>query len=454
MKRRWLWVVYGAGTVVVLLSLAWMSALVLRLERGEAAAQAQTAHQEALRLALWRMDSWFAPRLAREAARPFFDYEPFYPQQRAYTKLLYEIQPGEVLVPSPLLSFRSDIIRLHFERLADGTFRSPQVPRGNLRDLAEAQYLALDRIEGAAGELLHVETLLDARTDLESCVNVAESHMNDPSIPPLLVQPETRRGGPAAGQLQQQLGQEYWVRNQQTADFQTAFKATDKVAAEIPHVAGTEQPIDVGPFVALWTGAGSEPGEPGDLIFVRRVRVAEQEMIQGFLCDWPTLRGHLLEQVSDLFSGPPGAWLEPVPDEARSSTLPGTMMATIPAALRVATPELATLPMMSPARWTLLISTLVVLAGLIVAAAALRASVTFGERRSRFASAVTHELRTPLTTFRMYTEMLADGMVPEGEKRQRYLHTLRDESARLANLVENVLSYARLEDAATRAGPA
>jgi signal transduction histidine kinase len=43
----------------------------------------------------------------------------------------------------------------------------------------------------------------------------------------------------------------------------------------------------------------------------------------------------------------------------------------------------------------------------------LRAAIGYGDRRARFASAVTHELRTPLTTFRMYSEMLADGMVQD-----------------------------------------
>ena len=43
----------------------------------------------------------------------------------------------------------------------------------------------------------------------------------------------------------------------------------------------------------------------------------------------------------------------------------------------------------------------------------LRASIAYGDRRSRFASAVTHELRTPLTTFRMYAEMLAEGMIDD-----------------------------------------
>ena len=58
---------------------------------------------------------------------------------------------------------------------------------------------------------------------------------------------------------------------------------------------------------------------------------------------------------------------------------------------------------------------------------------------------MTHELRTPLTTFRMYSEMLAENMVPDKSRRQSYLNTLRSEADRLFHLVENVLSYARLE---------
>jgi signal transduction histidine kinase len=45
----------------------------------------------------------------------------------------------------------------------------------------------------------------------------------------------------------------------------------------------------------------------------------------------------------------------------------------------------------------------------------------------------------------MYSEMLANDMVPEPAKRQSYLDTLRVEADRLSHLVENVLSYARLE---------
>jgi signal transduction histidine kinase len=99
----------------------------------------------------------------------------------------------------------------------------------------------------------------------------------------------------------------------------------------------------------------------------------------------------------------------------------------------------------SPIRVSLAAAWLGLLVGAVATAATLQGIITLSERRGAFVSAVTHELRTPLTTFRMYAEMLADGMVPDAEQRQRYLNTLRIEADRLSHLVENVLQYARLE---------
>jgi signal transduction histidine kinase len=78
-------------------------------------------------------------------------------------------------------------------------------------------------------------------------------------------------------------------------------------------------------------------------------------------------------------------------------------------------------------------------------------AVSLSERRGAFVSAVTHELRTPLTTFRMYAEMLAEGMVRDEATKQEYLKTLCTEADRLSHLVENVLAYARLERGRTPA---
>jgi signal transduction histidine kinase len=86
-----------------------------------------------------------------------------------------------------------------------------------------------------------------------------------------------------------------------------------------------------------------------------------------------------------------------------------------------------------------------VILGAVVAGLLLAGVVALGQRREAFASAVTHELRTPLTTFRMYSEMLDEGMVDDAARRSGYVRTLRLEADRLWHLVENVLAYARLE---------
>jgi signal transduction histidine kinase len=92
-----------------------------------------------------------------------------------------------------------------------------------------------------------------------------------------------------------------------------------------------------------------------------------------------------------------------------------------------------------------------VVLAIVAVGVALAGVLALSERRRVFVSAVTHELRTPLTTFRMYTEMLASGMVSDAAKRAEYVERLRGEAERLAHLVENVLFYARIESGRARA---
>jgi signal transduction histidine kinase len=63
--------------------------------------------------------------------------------------------------------------------------------------------------------------------------------------------------------------------------------------------------------------------------------------------------------------------------------------------------------------------------------------------KSQFVSDVSHELRTPLTNIRLYLDLLEAGT--DGERRDRYLETLRRESERLTNLIDDLLSLSRLE---------
>jgi signal transduction histidine kinase len=113
------------------------------------------------------------------------------------------------------------------------------------------------------------------------------------------------------------------------------------------------------------------------------------------------------------------------------------------------------MPVADPSGWSPVQTSLaiawggILLAGL-AAAFLLHGTLALSERRAAFVSAVTHELRTPLTTFKMYSEMLAEGMVRDETKQRSYLNTLCSEANRLSHLVENVLAYARLERGSAR----
>ena len=153
-----------------------------------------------------------------------------------------------------------------------------------------------------------------------------------------------------------------------------------------------------------------------ELVFVR----SEKDKVQGFWADWPKLRAPLLEEIADLF---PDAGLERGED-------PELRLLAIPAVLK------------APRQWTRFHAVFAIVALLcLVAVVQIYRQL---EKQRRFASHITHELRGPLTTFRLYHELLDEGLVAE-EKRKEYYTTLRQESDRMAHLVENVIALSRLE---------
>jgi signal transduction histidine kinase len=71
--------------------------------------------------------------------------------------------------------------------------------------------------------------------------------------------------------------------------------------------------------------------------------------------------------------------------------------------------------------------------------------------KSTFVSTVSHELRTPLTSIVGYTELLGDGAVGEMSAEQRDLVGRVDRNGRrLLLLIEDLLTYSRLESGALR----
>lgn len=75
-----------------------------------------------------------------------------------------------------------------------------------------------------------------------------------------------------------------------------------------------------------------------------------------------------------------------------------------------------------------------------------RSSQMEAAKQSSFVSNVSHELKTPLTTIRMYSELVREGRLESGEKRNRYLATVVSECERLTRLVNNVLDFSRLRE--------
>lgn len=431
LNRPWqIWLSFTLCLAVVLAAMGWVSWTALRLDRADARAQQQAALEEAVRLALWRMDSALAPLIARESTRPYFAYSAFYPAERAYTRMFAEIEQGEVLVPSPLLTQESKHILLHFQIGPDGEINSPQVPTGNMRDLAETGYASHERINASAELLAELRSLV-SRDKLLALLPTETPPRPTPG-PRARVAVLNRRGGKDAQAEQQASNIAEAQARAQT--YQKAAQPQQKGRQPQPPAATPDAPapdVAEGVIHPIWFDSA--------LLLVRRVSVTGTEYVQGCRLDWPGIRETLLEEIADLL---PRAGIEPI--HAGSTARPTRRLAALPVALIPGEIPIAAARGITPIAISLIVAWACVLLAAGAVGALLLGAVSLSERRGAFVSAVTHELRTPLTTFQMYTEMLAEKMVP-AEKRRQYLNTLRIEADRLSHLVENVLSYARLE---------
>lgn len=85
--------------------------------------------------------------------------------------------------------------------------------------------------------------------------------------------------------------------------------------------------------------------------------------------------------------------------------------------------------------------------GLAATARAVRASAALAAMQSDFVSTVTHELKTPLASMRLISDTLARGRYSTPETVADYARLLSVESERLRALVDNLLTFARVNDA-------
>jgi len=438
MNRPWqIAVVFALCLAVVLAAMGWISLEVLRLDRAEVEARQHALQEESVRLALWRMESALAPLVAQESARPYFVYSSFYPAERAYARMFNwdQTQKPEFFLPSPILVEASPYVFLHFQIGPTGELTSPQVPVHHAGEPDPLAYTTREAIASARARLGRLETQVGAKT----LTAALSKELGRPQPPPQTEvaldnnqpPPQQMAGQQAAGQqemVQQARNVKEWQARSQTfqginIDAQSQSKVSNRLTAGA---------VSESVMRPMWLGEA--------LVLARRVTVGRQEYLQGAWLDWPALRQWLLAGAKDLV---PDADLAPVrdgPDEDRSR-----MLASLPLRLVPGTVPAPYAEAPSPVALSLAVAWACVLLAAAAVGLLLWGTVALSERRGDFVSAVTHELRTPLTTFRMYSEMLAEGMVADEAKRRRYLLTLRAEAQRLSHLVENVLAYARLE---------
>ncbi|WNG17634.1 sensor histidine kinase [Cystobacter fuscus] len=428
MIRSWrIWIAVSACLCLALAGVVALSAFALRLDRADRQARESAAREENARLALWRLDSDLLPLVARESAVAPEAYRPVSAARGVLDPKLRPMPRGEALLASPLLSPLPEHVLLHFQVASDGTVSSPQVVGPGLRESVGATL--------PASELATLEDRLGKLRGLLGGTDLRRALSNPP--------PQVRRPEPKVryestlaevSQVAKNVS-EFSARSRSASQALRGMSGSNSNAYEdnLQRAPVRSQPGDGDAMRALWVG--------DTLLLARRVRLDGREYIQGCWLDWPSLRTWLVGQLGDLL---PSATLEPV--TGRPTHGDGRMLAALPVRLVPGqlpggydTASISSLPVVLTVAWSG-----VLLAGAAVVAL-LVGVVALSERRGAFVSAVTHELRTPLTTFRMYTEMLAAGMVPDEARRQEYFDILHREAERLSHLVENVLAYARIE---------
>jgi len=427
------WTVFGVAVALVFAAMTAVSVTTLRLERGQLEAQRQAELEEKVRLALWRMDSAVAPLILEESSRPYFTYSAFFPADRAYEKTFGPTASKEIMLASPLLTQTSSNVLLHFQYGPDGGLSSPQVPAPERRLLAAA-HASPDQMDRCEIRLNELQKLINPKALEMACVATLPEPVLLTTLTPQVAQMPVQPSSVNKGAQQQMLFNQIELNARNAAYANVAQSKQAATPASRANIAeGIVKPI--------WFGEA--------LVLARRVSVDGRGYLQGCWLDWPHIRTWLLGSIADLL---PDAQLEPMRDAAMDPQ--ARLLASLPLRLvpgkETAGSSSAFAFIASPIKFALAISWLCMLLAAVAVGVLLHGAISLSERRGAFVSAVTHELRTPLTTFKMYSEMLAEGMVQDEDRKRQYLNTLCSEANRLGHLVENVLAYARLERGSAR----
>jgi two-component system phosphate regulon sensor histidine kinase PhoR len=71
--------------------------------------------------------------------------------------------------------------------------------------------------------------------------------------------------------------------------------------------------------------------------------------------------------------------------------------------------------------------------------------IILAQNKADFVSSVSHELRTPLALISMFAETLLLGRITKEEKKREYFEIIFNETNRLTNIVNRILSFGKIE---------
>lgn len=493
-KKPWqIWSLFALILCVVAPAMVWLTMQINQADQirerdrvETELARRQAELQERINSALYRMDWWATPLVAQEAARPYYLYEPFYRVSAAsggWSQFNSESIADEVQKPSPLLYETSEFVVMHFQVGENNQISSPQRPIGVCSDQAISCGVTKDQLLSNDANLEQASLFCSFPEVIALCPSlpkVDESELSsEAGFQTVYHDPGFNRFSNPYGQINDLMndidernqlalnqnrggkGQKYQTQVDRSvlrgnAEYgQRAQTAEDNAQKQWAQNFANNKlnneavPVETG---LVREGVMRPVWLNGHLILARRVEGQKTKLVQCCWLDWEKIKKKLQDEVADIL---PEVELAPITDLAELDF--SRAMATLPIQMVVDAPKLMSAlaidssPKIEDSPSGLKMSLWVAWLGLGVAAVAsgllLKGVLQLSERRAAFVSAVTHELRTPLTTFKMYSEMLAEKMVPP-DKEQEYAKTMKVEADRLSNLVENVLQFARLEQGA------
>ncbi len=402
------WATLALCGVMVLGAMLWLTRGVLAAERERAGAEARADLEECTRLALWRLDAAGAAIVANESRRPPVDF-----------------LPDSATPPT-----NSDpLIKLHFELRENGRLSSSEATEKQATLAALRALLGKNPIQGSEWMTL----ICAANASETAWSQVPKEASAEQSANALQRQNLSRDNNRGDSTYQTNFTGAEKTKRAQTVE-ETVISNQAYLVNPLKEISAT-QVTELGAMRSIWIGS--------ELFLLRQFSFSSsgnaQKGVQGVWLDHAVVKQRLLAGVRDLL---PNADLKTITDSSQDP------LALVSLPFRLERNESSPTPPASINK-PLLIGWIAVLLALFTASLLVHGVMRLSERRASFVSAVTHELRTPLTTFRLYSDMLESGAVKE-EKRGDYLRVLSREADRLSHLVENVLSFSKIERGSAR----